>query len=212
MKTKYIIFDLDDTLVYEIDYLYSAYREIASYIDPEHSEALYDKMVEGYHKKINVFEYLHQEYGVVVQELLSMYRNHKPTISLIQGANEVLEQLRSAGHKIGVITDGRSVTQRNKLKALEIEDWFDLIIVSEEVGSTKPDPRNFVPFVSQDIEDYFYVADNPKKDFITPNQLGWTTLCLLDQGKNIHKQNFELEKNCLPQHTMLNIVEVLNYI
>ena len=37
---------------------------------------------------------------------------------------------------------------------------------------------------------YVYIGDNPHKDFITPNKLGWTTICLLDRGQNIHKQNF----------------------
>ena len=27
-----------------------------------------------------------------------------------------------------------------------------------------------------------------EKDFIAPNKLGWTTVCLLDNGMNIHKQ------------------------
>ncbi len=39
-------------------------------------------------------------------------------------------------------------------------------------------------------ENYIYIADNPKKDFITPNKLGWTSICLLDKGQNVHEQVF----------------------
>jgi putative hydrolase of the HAD superfamily len=35
MKDKYFIFDLDDTLVYELDYLKSAYKEIALSLEDE---------------------------------------------------------------------------------------------------------------------------------------------------------------------------------
>lgn len=43
MKNKYIIFDLDDTLTYEIDYLKSAYYEIASKIDEKNSKMILRK-------------------------------------------------------------------------------------------------------------------------------------------------------------------------
>ena len=58
MKNKYIIFDLDDTLYYEIDYLKSAYQEIASRICKEDNH-LYNKMLklyqEGKNSKISFF-------------------------------------------------------------------------------------------------------------------------------------------------------------
>ena len=37
-------------------------------------------------------------------------------------------------------------------------------------------------------EDYGLRLDNPDKDFIAPNNLGWTSICLIDKGLNIHKQ------------------------
>ena len=40
--------------------------------------------------------------------------------------------------------------------------------------------------MEEDCE-YFYVADNPKKDFIVPNKLGWRTVMIEDdQRKRIH--------------------------
>lgn len=38
---------------------------------------------------------------------------------------------------------------------------------------------------------YMCVSDNLKKDFIAPNALGWETVCPLDDGRNIHKQDFD---------------------
>ncbi len=52
-------------------------------------------------------------------------------------------------------------------------------------------------------ENYFYIADNPRKDFITPNRLGWTTICLLDRGQNVHSQNFDISSKYLP-HFLIN--------
>lgn len=194
MKTKYIIFDLDDTLMYEVDYLKSAYKELAEIIDPKNKDELFEKMFELYKNGKNVFDILVERFPSFSKgQLLEIYRNHFPNISLNDGAKEIFDFCREKKYKIGLITDGRSVTQRNKLKALGIENIFDKIIVSEEFGSTKPDERNFKTFIEEGIDTYFYIADNPKKDFVTPNNLGWTSVCLLNQGKNIHSQYFESE-------------------
>lgn len=212
MKNKYIIFDLDDTLAYEIDYLKSAYKEIAQFIDSSNWKQLYHKMISWYRHGENVFEYLNKLYRVDISELLKIYRHHFPQITLINGAKEVLTNIKNSEYKLGLITDGRSITQRNKLKALGIEMLFDKIIISEEFGTTKPHENNYEVFVSNDIQEYFYVADNPKKDFITPNKLGWTSICLLNSGNNIHDQNFDLNENYLPKFTIRNIIDVLKLI
>lgn len=200
MKTKYIIFDLDDTLMYEIDYLTSAYKEIALLLDRDNVDILFEDMFLRYKKGENVFEYLVHKYpNYSKNQLLEIYRNHVPQIDLSEDTKEILLKIKETGYKLGLITDGRSITQRNKLKALEIEELFDKIIISEEFGSTKPDERNFKAFLMDEIDEYFYVADNPKKDFIVPNKLGWTSICILDKGNNIHPQNFEVADEYLPR-------------
>jgi len=159
MKAKYIIFDLDDTLMYEIDFLKSAYKEISTLVDKENQEELFKLMLIKYHEGENVFDFLINNYtNFSKEQLLQMYRNHFPNVSLNEGADDLLKKIKSKGYKLGLITDGRSVTQRNKLKALKIEDLFDKIIVSEEFGSTKPDERNFKIFLENDIEEYYYIA------------------------------------------------------
>lgn len=213
MKNKYIIFDLDDTLVYEIDYLESAYLDIAKTIDTLNYQLLHNNMLSWYHSKLNVFDLLIENYPLQKDlNLLELYRNHFPTIVLNEGAIEVLEHFRSKGYKLGVITDGRSITQRNKLKSLSIENKFDKIVVSEEFGSSKPDFRNFNNFVEDGISDYYYIADNPTKDFITPNKLGWTSICLLNNGKNIHLQNFDVDYSYLPKFKINTLIELIDII
>ena len=94
---------------------------------------------------------------------------------------------------MGILTDGRSISQRNKIRALGLESWINKIVVSEEFGSAKPDERNFRHFhkVFPQHRSFAYIGDNPAKDFVTPNRLGWSTICLVDQGKNIHPQQIE---------------------
>lgn len=63
-------------------------------------------------------------------------------------------------------------------------------------------------FLEEQACEYFYIADNVKKDFITPNKLGWTTVCLLDSGKNIHPQNFNISEEYLPKFRINKIIEL----
>lgn len=209
MKNKYFIFDLDDTLVYEIDYLKSAYMEIALSLA---DEQLFYKMLKWYQEGIDVFAMLVEIYSISKEKLLETYRLHFPTLILNNGVAEVFTQIKEEGHFLGLITDGRSITQRNKLKSLCIESLFDKIIISEEFGTTKPNFRNYEFFVQKGILEYFYIGDNVSKDFVTPNQLGWTTICLKDSGSNIHTQSFDYPEEQLPRHLINSMLDLKNFI
>ena len=58
---------------------------------------------------------------------------------------------------------------------------------------------------------YFYIGDNPQKDFITPNELGWTTIGLMDNGQNIHTQT-SIGGNYNPQFWINDITELIKII
>ena len=124
-----------------------------------------------------------------------MYRTHRPDIHLEEDVVTTLDALKTSGCTMALITDGRSVQQRNKIAALGLNRWIadEDIVVSEEIGSEKPDEANYRRIMNRhpDADRFFYIGDNPKKDFIAPNRLGWTTICLLDNGENIHPQRFD---------------------
>lgn len=226
MTTKHnivFVFDLDDTLYKEIDYLKSAYREISRFISKNsalHENLVYDKMLAAYYNGDNPFQTvldLVDSSEITIATLLSLYRNHQPNIVLSELHQEILNYLKTSVFKIGLITDGRSVQQRSKLKALGLTDFFDDIIISEEFGSEKPNVKNFNFYLDKYGENYkyIYIGDNTKKDFIAPNTLQWTSICLLDNGENIHKQSFDLETKLKPSfviNSLKQIPEILKQI
>lgn len=212
MNKKTIVFDLDDTLVLEVDYLKSAFNEIAKSLDPGNKN-LFDLMLGWYTKQENVFFNLVNLYkNVSVLDLKNQYRNHFPSFNSKSQNRELLIELKNKGHFLGLITDGYSVTQRNKIKALDIESLFDLIVISEEFGSEKPNEYNYSAFHKFGLNDIYYIGDNVSKDFITPNKLGWTTICVLDNGENIHSQNFNLSNEFLPKYRMNNLKELFDIL
>jgi putative hydrolase of the HAD superfamily len=213
IKNKVIVFDLDDTLYKEIDFLKSAYLEIASIVDKDHCETLYDNMISNYYKGENVFKLVSEMYPTyTIERLLKIYREHYPSISLSNEEWNVLLKLKTEAIT-GLITDGRSLTQRNKIKALGLENYFDKIVISEEIGYSKPDIRLFNEFKKYDVSQYYYVANDTRKDFVTPNRIGWITICLLDvNNRNIQKQDFSLSEYYLPQIKIKTLNALLNII
>ncbi|MEO6569981.1 MAG: YjjG family noncanonical pyrimidine nucleotidase [Ilumatobacteraceae bacterium] len=62
--------------------------------------------------------------------------------ALYEGAREVLEQL-SAVATLAMITNGLSEVQRARIDRLDLAGYFDAIVISSEVGATKPRPEIF---------------------------------------------------------------------
>lgn len=217
---KVVCFDLDDTLYKEIDFLKSAFREITEYalsISANlnmSADDLYEGMLDAYFSKKDAFDYLVASVGIDLgkQTLLNLYRNHVPQIALSEGAFKLLTVLKNRGYEVGVITDGRSVQQRNKIKALGLDKIVSEknLVISEEFGSEKPSLLNYEYFVERYplADEFIYIGDNLRKDFIAPNKLGWKTICLLDDGQNIHKQDFSMPAEYLAQIVVNSLIDV----
>lgn len=214
-----VVFDLDDTLYNEIDYLKSAYKEISikisktALVDPQ---IIYNQMLKDFYDEKNVFEAIIKKYNlsIGIDKLLIVYRNHKPNLKLSKDRKKVLDELKERGIAIGLITDGRSKQQRSKIGALQLENWMSEIVISEEFGSEKPNINNYKHFENLfGNANYYYVGDNIKKDFIAPNKLGWTTVCLKDNGLNIHPQNASLVNvEHLAKHDINEFAKLLTII
>lgn len=209
-----VVFDLDDTLYKEVDFLRSAFREIADILKPATGTDILDEMIKLFEQDQDVFATIINKYHVHTkskEDLLAIYQHHSPNIHLADYAAEKLEELTRNGIKLGLITDGRSSTQRNKLKSLEIEHYFQKIIISEEFGSSKPDLRNF-QYIQDHLpgNDYVYIGDNIQKDFIGPNILGWHSICIRDDGTNIHPQHWNklADKNQQPAFCLESLNEL----
>ena len=211
--TTVICFDLDDTLYNEIDYLRSAYSYIAKQLHPEHFESLNQEMLSMYKEGKDVFQYLANHYAIDKDKLLHMYRYHTPNITLFDGVYDILQTILKQGGRLAIITDGRVKTQMAKIEALGIKELFGTIVISEALGSEKPNGLNYRTVEQANLADHYtYIADNIKKDFVTPNTLGWQTIGLRDNGLNIHSsQPSDVAVNYLPQK-FINSYAELNII
>lgn len=189
--SKVVVFDLDDTLYKEVDYVRSGLMAVAHHLGDDSLLAL---MLKARSKGMNAFEAVkEQRSDAEIDKMIEIYRNHKPQISLSRDTTLTLDYLHSK-YTLALVTDGRSVGQRNKIEALALERYFapEDIIISEEFGSDKHSAANFKAIEKNHpgAESYFYIGDNPEKDFYQPNLLGWHTIMLEDVNHvNIHRQD-----------------------
>ena len=210
----HIVFDLDDTLYKEIDYVKSAYVFICNYLEIHFGVDLSANINYCITNNNNFFDFINSNLptgkSFNIEKYLELYRFHSPNISLPLDTQNLLEKLDLNKIDYSIITDGRSISQRNKISSLGLSTRVKKIIISDETGYEKPHIHNFKDnsgFISK--KRFVYVGDNTIKDFIAPNILNWDTICLIDNGKNIHKQNFELEKKYLPSKKINYLNEII---
>lgn len=181
---KAVVFDLDDTLYSEKEYVRSGYAKIAAVI-PEVENAEKKLWLLFEEKKPAIDELLKKE-NIQSEEVkkacLRAYRHQVPDIHLYKGVVEMLVEFRKKGLKIGIITDGRPEGQRAKLQVLGLESMVDEIIVTDEFGGPefrKPNSKAFQVMrekLDVSYDEMCYVGDNTKKDFIAPKELGMRSI------------------------------------
>ena len=213
-KNTHIVFDLDDTLYKEIDFVKSAYIYINNFINNRYKIDLYSEIESCLKNEISFYDCIQTNSpeikGFTLQKYLELYRFHHPSISFSVEVSEFINKIMESNIEFSVITDGRSISQRNKIESLGISQIIKNIIISEETGYEKPHLNNF-KILDQMYPDktFVYIADNTSKDFLAPNILKWNSICLLDNGQNIHKQNFTLDKEYMPKKIIKSFKELI---
>lgn len=177
---KGVIFDLDDTLYNERNYVRSGFNTIGKAFPQfkDLSEKLWKAFTDGKPAVDVVVSELGLQKEKYKQKFLEIYRCHKPDIKLNENVYEVLSKLKKDNKKLGLITDGRPEGQHNKIEALGIADFFNKIIITDELGGydyRKPNPLAFnimKKSLNLRYEDMCYIGDNINKDFVAPEKLG----------------------------------------
>lgn len=187
----FFVFDLDDTLYPESAYQASGIAAVCTHLREVYGKDISEKLTERRESKADVLAYACELVGLppaAKETLLWIYRLHVPAIKLEPAIRSLVGELERNSRGVSILTDGRSATQRFKLKALGLERLP--VYISEEWGASKPDLKRFKKIMLEHAaESYVYVGDNPQKDFVGPNSLGWVTIGVRGNATNIHSQD-----------------------
>ena len=188
---KCVIFDLDDTLYNEIEYVKQAFMNVAVYLSERYgvsSDKLYERMLELLNNdgRGRIFNDIIEEYNITEcpKELVEIYRATRPELELYEDAGKCIGVLKNNNIKLALITDGCAQVQHNKINGLGLEDIMDCIIVTDDYEnaakpSTIPYKMVMEKLAINEPSACIYIGDNPKKDFVGARKLGMNTVRII---------------------------------
>ncbi|MFS1513790.1 HAD family hydrolase [Chengkuizengella sp. SCS-71B] len=185
---KGIIFDLDDTLLDRSKsfgkflelFMEQYFNSLSPLKKSQHIEMIKKIDYFGYTKKEETFNQIREtfiwEVKPELDELMEFYfTNYVQCAVLMEHTVELLEFCKQNNYKLGLVTNGRNQIQYGKIDLLEIRDYFDVIIVSEEAGVKKPDQQIFqmaLERLNLLPHEAIFVGDHPKNDMFGSSQVG----------------------------------------
>ena len=200
-RIQAVVFDLDDTLYPERDYVRSGYRAVQRAVreqfggDEPIADWLWRRFCAG--QAAGALDAMDEQFALGlgregVGQLVNDYRRHVPDIRPYPDVGELLATLKETC-ALGLLSDGFLPAQRLKLEAIGLEGVFEAVVFTEEMGRDKwkPSPAGFeriAELLATPHPACAYVSDNPSKDFLAPNALGWRTVQFLRDGQiHAHK-------------------------
>jgi len=192
---KAVLFDLDDTLYPEIDFIKSGFKTVARHLASRYNlneDSLFQQMLDILQRdgRGKIFDTLLEKLGLFtgdrIRTLVYLYRSHWPAIRLYQDVLPTLKKLKRSGMSLGIITDAMASVQKNKVDALGLDRLFDIIIYTEELGEGcgKPSPVPFkaaLELLQVPASQSAYIGNDPAKDFQAPNTIGMLTIQVVRQ-------------------------------
>lgn len=202
MKYRNVFIDLDDTLwdfksssavalknlydKYDLDRLFPSFEEFRGlYMRKNH------ELWEFYHHGsitkdeliVERFRFLLKQSGYQDGEdcyALELNESYLMLLSeqtlLVPYAIELLEYLKAKDYRLFVLSNGFTETQYRKLRSGGLESYFDRIVLSDEIGVTKPNPELFryaLEVTGSQIDDTLMIGDNYDADIMGARNSGW---------------------------------------
>ncbi len=184
---KAVLFDLDQTLYPEAEFVRSGYRAVAGYLVERCGGTVVDWAEEmesllWREGRTGVFDHLIRAHGwggmIEAATLVHLYRTHTPTLRLHSDAAELLAQLRLP---CGLVTDGHATVQHGKVAALGLDRRLAAVVCTADIGphAEKPSETGYrvcLERLGVAPEEAAYVGDDLAKDFNAPRALGMRTV------------------------------------
>jgi len=227
LSIRALLFDLDDTLYEEKQFVKSGFIKVAEFVEDKlkiDKDFFYKILIEIFNggSRGNIFNLALEKVNIayrenVIQSMVKIYREHTPKIKLEEDVKALLVKL-SGIYSLGIITDGYYEVQKKKVQALGLEEMFDSIIYTDEYGREywKPDVFGYKLALEkfQIVPgEAVYIGDNPHKDFIGAKEIGITTVRILQQGREYSEvrldKEYEADYEIRELHEITNVLKAL---
>ena len=119
--------------------------------------------------------------------------------------------LRGAGIKVGIVTNGYTAMQSKKIKHHALDRHSDFVLISEAVGSHKPEPGIFkeaLGLAQATPDRALFVGDNLVNDIAGATEAGMRAILIDRDGKRTAKLEND-DTLTRPAHIVRSLSEVL---
>lgn len=167
----------------------------------------------GYVRKEVVYAQIVKELNLSAEDERSLFEDYMDHFQEycvpFEGLIETLTELKQQQFLLGLITNGRHAGQQASIKALSIESFFDVLLISESQGLVKPDAAIFVRALERlgvKASEACYVGDHPINDIEAAQRVGLMT---------IWKKNEQYKKDIqdiLPDEVIDKLPEILSIV
>lgn len=192
--TKVYIFDLDDTLYDESLFVQGGTKAVLEWLafrydfKPHFLFKMMSSIIATFPRD-KWYQKLIEKVGIpfsqgLIDEMVKIYRNHLPHLRLFPDAAHFLAKLRRRNDAIlGILTDGMVFVQKLKVRSLGLQKIMDLEIFTWNKGVEYQKPHSWsFEYVEKKTGSSgtkcCYFGNDPRKDFLAPNRLGWNTVCV----------------------------------
>ncbi|MBY7144824.1 HAD-IIIA family hydrolase [Virgibacillus sp. NKC19-3] len=205
---KAAIFDLDGTLLNRDEsvkiFVDKQYKRLNKWLRHVAKDQYITRFIElddrGHVWKDKVYQQLTNEFdisGLTWEELLQDYvRNFKDSCVPFPDLIGILKKLKHSGLVLGMITNGKGQFQMDNIRALEIQNYFETILISEWEGMKKPDPQLFKN-ASDELNvlptECVFVGDHPEKDVKAAQNVGMKSIWKKDDQWNKVEADYVVE-------------------
>ena len=116
---------------------------------------------------------LSRDTAFAIADRLTVYREEQ--ICPFEGAIEAVEELRSEGIRLALVTNGASQPQRAKIEQFDLERHFDHVQIEGEMGFGKPEERAYrhaLEALGAAPAHSWMVGDNLEWEVAAPQRIG----------------------------------------
>ncbi len=210
---KAVIFDLDNTL---IDFMRMKRVSCNAAMEAMIDAGLKIKHAQGMKLLFNMYE-LHGmedqmifqkflkktnkkiDYRMLAQGILAYRRVREGFLVFYPGTMKTLIELKTRKVKIALVSDAPRLQAWMRLCALNLDDFFDVVVTHEDTGKHKP---NKLPFkaalekLNLKPEECLMVGDNPERDIKGAKSVGMKTALAKYgcTGKITYRADHEINK------------------
>jgi putative hydrolase of the HAD superfamily len=180
----------------------------------EHYNLFISRLNFLYSEKYNIP--ISEQYRYVAAAVMAYHEEKVKSIKLYDDVEDCLTKLRQINIKTAIISDGIPIKQYEKILRLKIDKLIDLVVISDEIGIKKPNPKLFdycLKKIGVKGPEMIYVGDRIDKDIIPALLNNIHSVYIHRHGKyDTYHTGEKIPENIQPEYEISNLSDLFDVI